>query len=77
MIVPALIFPDRETAVAEMPNCRLATALREYLYLRHIHMKRHHSDGRLEIRVTSDKTPEIINQHFTMFCDINRIQIAA
>jgi|APSaa5957512576_1039674.scaffolds.fasta_scaffold49476_3 hypothetical protein len=54
MKAPTLDFPNDETAVILMPNCRIATALREFLFEHDFHMKSQDTQGGLIIRIPAD-----------------------
>lgn len=84
MQVPAMTFPDNETAVIQLPNCRMATQVRDFFYSRGIHMKTQCADGRLTLRVPlapfhikgNTENKSRMTTLFEEFCRINGLQIA-
>lgn len=81
--VKPLVFLNNGTAVVQMPNCRMATALRDFFYDSDFGMKSQTSKGKLTLRIPSppsDHTEEQVKNRMSdlygEFCRRNNLRIS-
>ena len=83
MQASAITFPDPQTAEVKMPNCRIASALRDFFFENGFSMKTQREDGTLILRVPpvstgaqlSTPVQDQMEGLFSSFCEQHNIDI--